>query len=130
MSAKWSLALAAVALCGCTQAASPPAKEPTVITKSDKSQPLKPVKGVAVTFKGKVVFQGLEGGFFGIIDDTGRKWLPLSLPKEMRRPGLVVEVDGTPDPDVMTIQQWGTPLRINSIKVLDDKDAVAPGVRY
>ncbi len=41
--------------------------------------------------------------------------LPLNLPPEFERNGLKVSFNAVAEPDVMTIQMWGTPIRILSI---------------
>ncbi|EKE75174.1 hypothetical protein [Gallaecimonas xiamenensis] len=125
MKGTMTLALATLALVGCSQAS-------TAQSAPAKLQPIKEKKmeqSAALTIEGKVVFQPMEGGFYGIIDDKGQKWLPLGLPAEMRRAGLRVKVEAS-KADVMTIQQWGTPIRINSITILDDKDVVGQGEQY
>ncbi|WP_115719011.1 hypothetical protein [Gallaecimonas mangrovi] len=126
--------MAAVALSGCSQADNSTSPEKTF--KVANKPPLtveKPVqKGEAKQeqFVGEVVFLPMEGGFYGIVDAKGRKWLPLGLDKSFKRPGLKVEVQGSAATDVMTTQQWGTPFHITDIKVLDDKDVGGQGERY
>ncbi|WKE66957.1 hypothetical protein PVT67_06895 [Gallaecimonas kandeliae] len=130
----WIAAL--LALAGCSHAENPagtaklapqPAKVQEVKVDKNIKQPV--VTGVIST-DGKVIFLPMEGGFFGIVGDDGHKWLPMGLPANMRRHNLRVHVEGRPDPKMMTIQQWGTPLHITQITVLDDKDAVDPNAQY
>jgi hypothetical protein len=68
---------------------------------------------VAIT--GTVAFVDLEDGFFGIIADDGRRYLPLDLPEAFARDGLAVTAEVTVRKDVATIQQWGTPVEIVAI---------------
>lgn len=69
----------------------------------------------AVSGSGTVVYQNLEGGFYGIIADDGTPYLPLNLPDEFAQDNLSVTFTGVVKEDVMTIQQWGTPLEITEI---------------
>lgn len=66
---------------------------------------------------GKIQYNDLEGGFFGLVTQSGEHYLPIDLPDEYKKDGLTVRVSGQVDPDVMTIQMWGQPLRIHSIEV-------------
>jgi len=74
-----------------------------------------------LSFTGQVTYIDLEGGFFGIITSDGEHYLPLDLPEEYKQDGLMVTGTGSIDPDVMTIQMWGQPLRIDSISLSDEK---------
>ena len=66
---------------------------------------------------GRVKFLNLEGGFYGIITDSGRKLLPMNMAKEFAQNGAIVRVKGKVK-DVMTIQQWGTPFMITDIELI------------
>lgn len=69
----------------------------------------------AVTGSGTVVYQDLEGGFYGIIAGDGTPYLPLNLPDEFAQDNLSVAFAGVVQTDVVTIQQWGTPLELTEI---------------
>lgn len=69
----------------------------------------------AVSGSGTVVYQNLEGGFYGIIADDGTPYLPLNLPDEFAEDNLSVTFVGVVKTDVVTIQQWGTPLELTEI---------------
>jgi hypothetical protein len=60
-----------------------------------------------IVASGTIVHISVEGGFFGIIADDGKKYLPLDLPKEFQRDGLKVEFEGKFRPDIMGIHMWG-----------------------
>lgn len=66
---------------------------------------------------GRVQFLNLEGGFYGIITESGKKLLPMNIPKEFAQNGAVIRVKGK-EKNVMTIQQWGTPFTITDIELL------------
>jgi hypothetical protein len=61
----------------------------------------------------------LEGGFYGLVAEDGRRYLPVNLPEEYKKDGLKIRVRGKIKTDVATIYMWGTPLEIMEIEVLD-----------
>ena len=67
---------------------------------------------------GTVRYISLEGGFYGIVTDTGEKYLPLNLPEEYRVDGLRVEFKARIRRDVVTIYMWGIPIEIIEIRRL------------
>jgi hypothetical protein len=70
-----------------------------------------------LTMTGTIQYIDLEGGFFGIAGDDGEKYLPINLEEAFRKDGLRVRFEARPE-DVMTIYQWGTPVRLLSIAPL------------
>ncbi|HOL40320.1 cache domain-containing protein [Methanospirillum sp.] len=68
-----------------------------------------------ITSTGTITYIDLEGGFYGFIASDGTQYLPLDLPDEFKQDGLVVDITGIKETDVVTIQMWGQPLRILSI---------------
>lgn len=67
--------------------------------------------------QGTVQFLNLEGGFYGIITDSGKRLLPMNLAKEFRQNGAIIRVKGKVK-NVLTIQQWGTPFEISDIELV------------
>ncbi|NQT73396.1 MAG: hypothetical protein HQ553_11615 [Chloroflexi bacterium] len=72
-------------------------------------------KEVAISFVAKVRWIPLEGGFYGLVADDGRRFLPLNLPDTFRKEGLKVRVRGEIK-KVVTIYMWGTPFEIHEIE--------------
>ena len=70
---------------------------------------------------GKVIYLDLEGGFWGIISDTGEHWMPLKMPASLKKEGLRVKLIANERDDVMGIGMWGSPIRIISYEVLDQQ---------
>lgn len=68
--------------------------------------------------KGKIVFNVFEGGFFGIITDSGEKLLPMNLTNQYRQVGAIVKFKGKKNKDVMTTKQWGTSYTIEAIELI------------
>jgi uncharacterized protein YceK len=73
--------------------------------------------------RGRVQLLNLEGGFYGIITDSGRKLLPMNMAKEFAQNGAIVRVKGKVK-DIMTIQQWGTPFTITDIELINPGNKV------
>jgi len=59
-----------------------------------------------------------EGGFYGLVTNTGDKLLPMNLAKEYQLPGTVLKVQGELIKDMMTIQQWGQPFKITHVELI------------
>lgn len=66
----------------------------------------------------KVKHFSMEGGFYGLITKDGKHFLPMNLAKEFRQDGAVIEFSGEVVTDIMTIQQWGTPFKLNGVKLI------------
>lgn len=67
---------------------------------------------------GTVQFLNLEGGFYGIVTKDGKKLLPLNLQKNYQQVGAVIKFTGKAEPELRTIQQWGTPFRIKDVEII------------
>lgn len=73
---------------------------------------------VMISTQGTIQLLNLEGGFFGIVTDKGQNLLPMNLSKEYQQIDAVVKVEGVLLKDVITIQQWGIPFKINKIEII------------
>ena len=69
---------------------------------------------MSYTIKGKVVNEGLEGGFWGVVGAEGEKWRPTEFPSELKTPGLEVELV-VEDSDGMSFIMWGKQVNITSV---------------
>ena len=67
--------------------------------------------------KGKVVYLSFEGGAYGIIDHSGRKYLPLNMPNQLKKEGAEVVCHVRPS-DAETMIMWGEPVTIESFETL------------
>jgi len=70
-----------------------------------------------ISFLAEVKWISLEGGFFGLVTEDGRKFLPLNLPEEFKKKGLKVRVKGNIKKDIATVQMWGMPFEIREIDI-------------
>lgn len=68
-----------------------------------------------LSFSGEVVYVDLEGGFFGIVTDQGKRLDPRALPESVRKDRLRVTGKANVLVDVMTFRMWGTPVDIIEI---------------
>ncbi|MGB0935892.1 MAG: hypothetical protein ACPGTQ_00470 [Colwellia sp.] len=66
----------------------------------------------------KVIFLESEGGFYGIVTNTGEKLLPMNLATEYKVVGTKLKIQGKKIEDMMTIQQWGTPFEIYQVELI------------
>ncbi len=69
-------------------------------------------------FVGTVRWRELEGGFYAIDADDGRKFEPLNLPRDFRVDGVRVRVTAKPRPDMASIHMYGTIVEIIRISRL------------
>ena len=69
-------------------------------------------------FTGTVRWRELEGGFYAIDADDGRKFEPLNLSRDFRVDGLRVRVIAKPRPDMASIRMYGTLIEIVRISRL------------
>ncbi|HDO19118.1 MAG TPA: PEGA domain-containing protein, partial [Thermoplasmatales archaeon] len=67
--------------------------------------------------RGTVKYVDLEGGFYGIISSSGKKYFPLNLPEEFYQDGLRVIFRAEILKDYSGIYMWGTPIEITKIEV-------------
>lgn len=68
--------------------------------------------------KGKVVYQDLSGGFWGIVDEKGNEWRPVKMPEQLKYKGKEVEVVVQEVEEGASIFMWGTPVKIVSFQTM------------
>ncbi len=68
----------------------------------------------AKTIKGKVTWQTLGTGFWGIIDDNGGEWLPVNMPEQLKQDGKIVKVTIKETTGSSSVFMWGTPVKVIS----------------
>ena len=66
---------------------------------------------------GKVVYLSFEGGAYGIEDNTGRKFLPVNMPEQLKKDGASVVCHVSPT-GAETMIMWGEPVVIESFETL------------
>ena len=69
----------------------------------------------AFEITGTVVYKNIEGGFFAIDGDDGRKYDPISLPQNYRKHGLKVKVTARLKPDAVSFHMYGPIIEVVKI---------------
>ncbi len=68
-----------------------------------------------MTIKGKVIYQSLGPGFWGIEGQDGQNWRPLEMPGALQKEGLEVEVQAEKVDNAMSVFMWGTAIQIKKV---------------
>ena len=71
-----------------------------------------------ISGNGTVTFVNQQGGFYGVIADTGINYDPINMDRNLEQDGLRVEIQGTVRSDVVNTHQWGTMLQLTNIEKL------------
>jgi len=69
----------------------------------------------SLTFQGEVVLVEIEGGFYGIVDQNGQKYLPSNLPDVLKQNGLKVRGTAQLKSGKLGFKQWGKMIDIIEI---------------
>lgn len=71
------------------------------------------------SIKGKVVFQNLGTGFWGIVDQSGNEWRPVNMPEQIKKEGAEVSLQVKEVVEDFSIFMWGKPVKIVSFHTLE-----------
>jgi hypothetical protein len=69
-----------------------------------------------MTIEGKVKYIDIEMGFWGIISESGKKYLPINMPSQLKQEGASVSITARTKDSVGSIQMWGTPIEVISFR--------------
>ena len=72
---------------------------------------------MAKSISGKVVYQDIGPGFWGIIDHQGNEWRPVNMPNQLKYPGKEVQVKISEVKEEMSVFMWGRAVKIVSFEV-------------
>jgi len=67
---------------------------------------------------GKVSYQKIGPGFWGIIGNNGKEWRPVNMPEQLKYEGKRVSVVVKEMEEDVSVFMWGTPVRIVSFSTL------------
>jgi len=67
--------------------------------------------------QGTVSFLNIGPGFWGIIDDAGRQWRPVKMPKKLQKEGLRASFRLKEVEEEVSIFMWGTPVKITRSEI-------------
>jgi len=99
-----------------------PEEDPVAETVTEQAmvneEPVPEVGNEQIQFFGTIQYVELEGGFFGIVTEDGRKFFPQYLDNEFKQDGLNVRVTAILEEEVFGIQMWGAPIKLVSIEPL------------
>lgn len=70
---------------------------------------------VPFNIEGKVVYLAMEGGFYGIISNEGRKYLATNLPGMFQQNNLILRGKAILQPNTLGIHQWGEYIQLLDI---------------
>lgn len=70
---------------------------------------------------GTIVFHEIEGGFYGIVADDGKKYNPINLDESFKKDGLRVKFDANIKKDMMGIHMWGQYIEILKIEKVEEE---------
>ena len=68
---------------------------------------------------GKVVYQNIGMGCWGIVDARGGEWRPINMPEQLKTVGAEVEVVARKVEEDMSMIMWGETVRILSFSTLE-----------
>jgi len=91
--------------------------EPNISEPNAPPSPDRPPTVPADSFEivGTVVHKAIEGGFYAIDGDDGRKYDPINLPESFRKDGLRVIVTARRRTDAMSLHMYGAIIEIVNI---------------
>jgi len=69
-----------------------------------------------IEIEGTVSYQDLEGGFFAIQGQDGKRYEPVNLPPPYREDGLKVWLQARPRPDMMSVRMYGVIIDVIEIE--------------
>jgi hypothetical protein len=67
------------------------------------------------TIHGTIHFIAVEGGFYGIQGDDGKRYDPVNLPARFRQEGLRVKFSGKVLKEGVSVHMWGELIELESI---------------
>ncbi len=95
----------------------PNVSEPKVPEPNESPSTEIPITPAAGSFEivGTVVYKNMEGGFFAIDGDDGRKYNPINLPESFRKDGLKVKVTARFKRDAISFRMYGAIIDVVNI---------------
>ncbi len=79
-----------------------------------------------VWLQAKVINLNFEGGFYGLVTQSGRKLLPMNLAKEYKIAGTLLKIKGHKVEGMATTQQWGTLYKLSDVQLIQLGKKQAP----
>lgn len=118
---------------GCTQSEQKlstiennPAATTNIETTPSEKKNTRMAEESTLPFTGTIQYFNLEGGFYGIITNNGKKLLPKNLAKEFLVDGTIITFSGSPVKNTMTFQQWGQLFKVDKVQLIKKGTKKAP----
>jgi len=91
--------------------------EPNIPESDEPPSPDRPptVPADSLEIVGTVVHKDIEGGFYAIDGDNGRRYDPINLPESFKKDGLRVKVTARRRDDAMSLHMYGAIIEIVNI---------------
>ena len=67
------------------------------------------------TFKGKIVYNDFEGGFYGIVTDSGERFDPLNLDERYHKEGITIAGKYNERHDLISHHMWGIIVEVKNV---------------
>lgn len=67
---------------------------------------------------GKVVYQNIGMGCWGIVASNGKEYRPVNMPEQLKTEGAKVTVSASPVKEEVSMFMWGTPVKITSFETI------------
>lgn len=71
-----------------------------------------------MTITGKVTYQNLGMGFWGIISNSGKEYRPVNMPEQLKEEGARVKVSAVAVQEDVSLFMWGEPVRITGFETI------------
>lgn len=73
---------------------------------------------MSIKIKGIAQYQTIEGGFWSIISDDGKKLIPQNMPEQFKEHGAIIECRIDYLEDYVGFVMWGEYVRIVSFRTI------------
>lgn len=71
-----------------------------------------------MTITGKVVYQNIGMGCWGIVANNGKEYRPVNMPEQLKTKGAKVTVSANSVKESVSMFMWGTPVKITSFETI------------
>ena len=71
-----------------------------------------------MTITGKVVYQNIGMGCWGIVANNGKEYRPVNMPEQLKTEGAKVTVSARAVTETVSMFMWGTPVKITSFETI------------
>ncbi len=72
-----------------------------------------------MTIEGKVVYEDIGPGCWGIVDAQSKQWRPVNMPEQLKKVGASVRIKANEVEEFASVFMWGTPVHITSFHTLN-----------